>query len=459
MNFDKIIVKINVKTRELDYNHPLNMYSISSTSGTGFFISIKPTLILTCYHVVKNAVNIEIINKQNDIYTAKIIYIYPDDDLAVLKVDKIIEDIEILKFKFIKNKENLKVYAVGFPLGSNNIIKTKGIISGFTNSYIQVDTTVNEGNSGGPLLIKNKKKKTYNVIGVIVSKFIGDNIENTNFAIPIYRFYITIDYLINNPKVNIIKKPLIRFEIPIETFKYQKIYQNQLKLNYFPKNINNYDKYINSKIGILITKISDNFYFNKYLKVNDILLTINGNEISNLGDCKFDFYPETININNIGYWFVEKDIIELEFINSITKNIEKIKFPLEIFKMNIYEYYSINNKNYYFVNNNFILSIITNEHFNNDKFKLSGNQYFNLINRCKKNIFTVILSDIIQDDFNNFNNYPINDIILSINNKEFNNYSEFLKIIENESIVEFKTINNNIYYHHNYKVNLLTLKN
>jgi S1-C subfamily serine protease len=443
MDLEDIVVKIKVKTNNIDYNHPLNIYDTSTSTGTGFFITNK--LILTCYHVISNGINIEVIYKQTNIYNAKVKYIYPDDDFAIIELDKPIEKSNILKFKILNDKQNLKVYSIGYPLSSNNIIKTKGIISGFTNSYIQIDATINEGNSGGPLVIKDKKTKKLYVVGIIVSKYVGNNIENTNFAIPIYRFIITINYLINNPTLNIIKKPLIKFEYSLTVFEYQKINQDKLRLHLIPKSIPNYEYYIKNNIGILITKICQNTYLKNYLKPNDVLIKINGSEIDNLGNCKFNFYPEKININEIGFWFVENDIIEIEFINSETLLLDKKKLQFKIIKTNIYEYYSVipNYPPYYILNNKLVLSIITNNHFNNEKFNLSGKQYFNILLRCKLNLFTVILSDISQNI--GFNNYPLGDIIISINDQEYNNYKEFFDIISSP-IIKFKTIKNRIYF-------------
>ena len=57
-NFANYIVKINVKQNNIDFNSPLNLNNIESVSGTGFFID--KNLIITCYHVIKYSLNIEI---------------------------------------------------------------------------------------------------------------------------------------------------------------------------------------------------------------------------------------------------------------------------------------------------------------------------------------------------------------------------------------------------------------
>jgi hypothetical protein len=78
---------------------------------------------------------------------------------------------------------------------------------------------------------------------------------------------------------------------------------------------------------------------------------------------------------------------------------------------------------YYIENNNLILSIITSYHYNNfNKLDLRLNQIFKIINRFinKKDIFTVYLTNVNSNIYNNKNNsitYPIGDIIIEINNK------------------------------------------
>jgi len=215
MDWENIVVKLNVKVNEINFNSPLNTRNIISSSGTGFFITKK--LILTCYHVVKYALNIEVLYKQINQYNAVIKYIYPDDDLAIISLESCIDDAKILDYKIINNKNKLnEVYTIGFPSGSDNIINTKGIISGFRQSKIQIDATLNPGNSGGPLVLNENGKWYY--IGVNVSKL--TNAENTGFCVPIYRFLISIKNILNYNII--INKPSWDLE-------YQSIKQEEIK--------------------------------------------------------------------------------------------------------------------------------------------------------------------------------------------------------------------------------------
>ena len=222
MNWENCVVKINIKAKDIDFNHPLNVFSTSNSSGTGFFISKH--LILTCFHVIKDAINIDILYKQTNNITGKIKYIFPNDDLAIISIKDTFDDINILDFKIISTRQIGDVYTIGFPLSSTNIKITKGIISGYQGSLIQTDATLNAGNSGGPLVIMDTTDNKFKIIGVNVSKLTGDA-EKTGFVVPIYRFVILKEQMVNDNSV-VIHKPLFNFD-------YQKIIQKELKENIF----------------------------------------------------------------------------------------------------------------------------------------------------------------------------------------------------------------------------------
>lgn len=440
MNWENIVVKLNVKTNNIDFNNPLNLYSIYNSSGTGFFIT--KNLILTCYHVVKYAKNIEIVYKQTNFFEGKIKYIFPNDDLALIELNQCINDIIILDFKIIKSKKEInEVYTIGFPLGSDNIISTKGIISGFRQSKIQTDAALNPGNSGGPLVVHDSKLDKWYFIGINVSKITAS--QKTGFCIPVYRFLLIKNYI---EKYNITD---IIINKPTWNFDYQNIKQSELAKEVFI----NYPEYQLKKIGIRITLINKLSYLYKYFNPNDILLSINNNYIDFNGFIKFDFFPDNISIHEIGLWFIMNDILEIKILkyNSINNQykLEVINIELNYFNKNLLDYYLLDNlPKYYIENNNLILSIITKDHIEDmSDLNLSTEQIIKLASRYlnKQDIFTVYLSGVKPEIYTKFNKYPIGEIIIEINDLLFNNYNEFINITK-MPITKIKTIDNKIFY-------------
>ena len=428
INYEKSIVKITVQQLEIDLNHPLNLFSKNESTGTGFFID--DNVILTCYHVVNNALDIIVDIYINELdkkkIKAKIKHIFPDDDLAIIELLEFSTNYNCIKLNFsiiTDTHSNTEVNTIGYPLDTNNIKINRGIISGFQDSMIQTDSTLNPGNSGGPLIINNK------VIGVNQSKYM--EASNTGFAIPIFRFLIF--WILKKNKLKFInKKPKLLIE-------YQEIKQGYDKFN-LPLTIN---------YGVIITKIAKLSILNTTnIKINDILLKINNNKINNNGNIKFSFYPEKINLYEINLWFTENDELELTYYSNNTKLIHTEKIVLKCINTHLINYYyDENSQPYYYNNQGLIFSIITNYHLENlNNLNLTINQKVNIISRvndidCK---FTIYLADIDYKVLN-FTEYPIGEIISEIDNIKIDNLNIFLNIMKTK-IKKFKTINNNMYF-------------
>lgn len=419
INYENYVVHITVQQKDIDLNHPLNSFGNSKSSGTGFYID--KGLILTCYHVVQNSLEITVFakNKSNDIIKIKatVKYIFPDDDLAVIELDN--QDIiySIFDYYIMTTTEiNKDVNTIGYPLNSRSLKVNRGVISGFQDSNIQTDSTLNPGNSGGPLILNNK------VIGINQSKMSGEA-TNTGYAIPIFRFLIL--YKLKKDKLK-----LINYK-PKFLFKYQK---NQQKFNNF-------------EYGVRVSQFNDLSVFKKSgIAVNDLLLEINKNKIDSFGNIKFDFFPEKILLNDLSLWFTENDELLFTIYSDNEKKIKNIKITAKYIQTNLINYYLESDTQYNFERKGIVFSIFTNYHIESLKsMKINLIHKVKLLNRffSINDKFTVYLSDLIYDKLK-FTDYPINEIITHINEIEISSYSILIDVMKTE-IKNFRTIDNDFF--------------
>jgi len=158
-------------------------------AGTGFLVSADG-YIITNKHVVseQNADYTVYLNNEKNLgekIKAKVIARDPQNDLAVLKIDK--ENLPFLTFADSgKLQVGQTVITIGYALGEFNNTVSKGVISGLARSItagggfaqteklknlIQSDAAINPGNSGGPMLDLEG-----NVIGINVAMASAENI-------------------------------------------------------------------------------------------------------------------------------------------------------------------------------------------------------------------------------------------------------------------------------------------
>ena len=188
----------------------------SQSLGSGFIFR-KDGYILTNNHVVADADNITVKFPGGGQYTAKVVGLDKDTDIAVLKIE-VKEDLPTVSFG---DSDSLKVgewvMAIGNPfpvLGLDRTV-TVGVVSakGRGNlrfgpndetpqyqNYIQTDASINPGNSGGPLLNIHGE-----VIGINAA-LTNPNGEAVNigigFAIPINLAKSVIPDLMEKGKVS-----------------------------------------------------------------------------------------------------------------------------------------------------------------------------------------------------------------------------------------------------------------
>ena len=157
--------------------------------GSGVIVD-KKGFILTNNHVVENATKIQVqLNGDSNRYTAKLVGIDEETDLAVIKIDASKE----LPTAKLGNSDSVQVgdwvLAIGSPFGLQATV-TAGIISAKDRGgiglgrqfqrFLQTDAAINPGNSGGPLV-----DLAGEVIGINTAILTGSRgYEGVGFALP-----------------------------------------------------------------------------------------------------------------------------------------------------------------------------------------------------------------------------------------------------------------------------------
>lgn len=155
--------------------------------GTGFIIH-PDGYILTNYHVVDDARQLQVKLLDQSEYIGRVVGVDPQTDVALLKIEagRPLEAIALGDSQELKVGQH--VLAIGNPLGLSHTVTT-GIISALGRrdlgieqdnylDFIQTDASINPGNSGGPLIGLSGE-----VVGINTA--INRHAQGIGFAIPI----------------------------------------------------------------------------------------------------------------------------------------------------------------------------------------------------------------------------------------------------------------------------------
>jgi len=179
------VVNITSKTIALDFFYGLVP---QEGQGSGFIID-REGHVLTNYHVIDQARQVEVTLHSRKKYRATIVGTDRSHDLAVLQIKA--PDLSPMVMGDSRNLQvGQKVYAIGNPFGLSGTL-TSGIVSsirsvqepdGMTiDEAIQTDAAINPGNSGGPLL--NSHGEVVGINTMIASN--SGQSAGIGFAIPI----------------------------------------------------------------------------------------------------------------------------------------------------------------------------------------------------------------------------------------------------------------------------------
>ncbi len=201
------VTYITNKRFQRDY-FSFNVMEIPQGTGSGFLWDDKGHIV-TNFHVIYEADEIEVTLQNGKSYDASIVGADPDHDLAVLQINA--SDLNISPVMIGSSRDlrvGQKVLAIGNPFGLDSTITT-GIISALgrtiqsiSNRYIhdviQTDAAINPGNSGGPLL--DSFGRLIGVNTAIISP--SGTYSGVGFAVPVDTVNRIATKLINHGKVD-----------------------------------------------------------------------------------------------------------------------------------------------------------------------------------------------------------------------------------------------------------------
>lgn len=184
---------------ELDlWSRKETAFMAGTGSGVIFERNGNTAYIVTNYHVIQDATEVEVVLANGERVVAEVEGSDPLTDLAVLSIQKVDGDSKAIQ---LGNSEKLKAgepaIAIGNPLGLEfSRTVTVGVISSTQRSIpqdvdgdgtvewemdvIQTDAAINPGNSGGALLNIHGQ-----LVGINSAKISDVGIEGMGFAIPI----------------------------------------------------------------------------------------------------------------------------------------------------------------------------------------------------------------------------------------------------------------------------------
>lgn len=181
------IVKIYTIHNRPDYYNPWSMQGTRSSTGSGCIIRGKK--ILTNAHVVSDQTFVQV-RRHGEFkrYPARVESVSHDADLALLTVEdpRFFEGVPALSLGELPGTQD-EVHVYGFPLGGDTLSTTKGVISriehqtyAHSSVYLlagQIDAAINPGNSGGPVIRDGQ------ICGVVMQAIAGG--ENLGYMVPV----------------------------------------------------------------------------------------------------------------------------------------------------------------------------------------------------------------------------------------------------------------------------------
>ncbi|MHB8864813.1 MAG: S1C family serine protease [Pirellulaceae bacterium] len=198
---------VNITTRAVRTDMMYTDILPTEGSGSGSILD-KEGHILTNFHVVEGAQQIQVTLANGNSFTAGLVGQDPSNDMAVLQIEAPPGDLTPVTLgDSSRLRVGQRIYAIGNPFGLERTM-TVGIVSSLNRtlmsrnqrtikSIIQIDAALNRGNSGGPLL--NSKGQLVGMNTAIASST-GEN-TGVGFSIPVNTIKRVVPQLIEKGHV------------------------------------------------------------------------------------------------------------------------------------------------------------------------------------------------------------------------------------------------------------------
>ncbi len=171
------------------FNLDIELAATQAGHGTGF--AVEPDLIITAQHVVEGARHVVVrLPGDGGFLPARVVYSNKEQDVAVLHVAA-----ELTPIRMQRDGQTLRVrqtvFAVGYPLDATRTQaqSARGIISGHRDdSTLQLDISLNPGNSGGPLVDESDV-----VVGMVIARGdVAKGVQGIGIAVPVAKLATAI---------------------------------------------------------------------------------------------------------------------------------------------------------------------------------------------------------------------------------------------------------------------------
>lgn len=274
------VVQVYVSTARFNWIRPYRAPDEMVKVGSGFFINEQGDM-LTNYHMVSQArsVKVRLPRLGQKQFTTTVVGVCPDRDIALIRLtdaarDEIEQALGSVRALALGDSDQVgrtqEVMALGFPLGGLSLKSTIGNVSGWEHlggqSFIQLTSPLNPGNSGGPAV--NTRGE---VIGVNTAGIVGA--QNTGFFVPITEIKHILKDLYHT---TLLRKPVLGGDFSIYLDHVRAHLGNPVGGGWYVAHV-----------------YKDTLFDRAGVKKGDVLYELNGHAVDPYGEVEVSWAPDT----------------------------------------------------------------------------------------------------------------------------------------------------------------------